>query len=207
MRFVFVHGGFHAAWCWQHTIAELQSLGHDGVAVDLPGHGVRVDEESTLANRSEAIVSALSPATYSSGTRRRVRRHAGRGRGARSRQPHHLPGRSAATRRAHLSRSDGDAGLRGGRVRRRRRRDVGLLEVRRRRCDVVRRLRGRVEVLLSRLRRSDCPLGVRAPRPRTVRRYHGDAGVGAPVLGRRSAAQFHTCAFRIARCRVGWPTR
>ena len=24
MRFVFVHGGFHAAWCWDRTIAELQ---------------------------------------------------------------------------------------------------------------------------------------------------------------------------------------
>ena len=59
MRFVFVHGGFHAAWCWERTIAELQALGHTGVAVDLPGHGARVDDESTLANRRDAIVSAL----------------------------------------------------------------------------------------------------------------------------------------------------
>ena len=34
-----MHGGFHAAWCWSHTIAELAKLGHDGVAVDLPGTG------------------------------------------------------------------------------------------------------------------------------------------------------------------------
>ncbi|MGV0723046.1 alpha/beta fold hydrolase [Mycolicibacterium elephantis] len=61
MRFVFVHGGFHAAWCWERTITELQSMGHDGVAVDLPGHGARVDEESTLANRRDAIVAALQP--------------------------------------------------------------------------------------------------------------------------------------------------
>jgi pimeloyl-ACP methyl ester carboxylesterase len=61
MRFVFVHGGFHAAWCWDRTIAELQRLGHDGVAVDLPGHGARVGEESTLANRRDAIVSAVQP--------------------------------------------------------------------------------------------------------------------------------------------------
>ncbi len=59
MRFVFVHGGFHAAWCWERTIAELEALGHSGYAVDLPGHGARVDEESTLANRRDAIVSAL----------------------------------------------------------------------------------------------------------------------------------------------------
>jgi pimeloyl-ACP methyl ester carboxylesterase len=59
MRFVFVHGGFHAAWCWERTTDELAAMGHDAVAVDLPGHGVRVEEESTLANRREAIVSAL----------------------------------------------------------------------------------------------------------------------------------------------------
>ncbi len=59
MRFVLVHGGFHAAWCWERTIAELESLGHDGVAVDLPGHGALVDQESTLVNRRDAIVAAL----------------------------------------------------------------------------------------------------------------------------------------------------
>jgi hypothetical protein len=36
MRFVFVHGGFHAAWCWEWTITELEALGHEGVAVDRP---------------------------------------------------------------------------------------------------------------------------------------------------------------------------
>ena len=61
MRFVFVHGGFHAGWCWEHTMAELRQLGHDGVAVDLPGHGALVDQESTLANRRDAIVAALQP--------------------------------------------------------------------------------------------------------------------------------------------------
>ncbi|MGE2733007.1 alpha/beta fold hydrolase [Mycolicibacterium vaccae] len=60
MRFVFVHGGFHAAWCWERTAAELRGLGHDAVAVDLPGHGARQDEESTLANRRDAIVEALT---------------------------------------------------------------------------------------------------------------------------------------------------
>ncbi len=59
MRFVFVHGGFHAAWCWERVIDELTAMGHDAVAVDLPGHGARADEESTLANRRDAIVEAL----------------------------------------------------------------------------------------------------------------------------------------------------
>jgi pimeloyl-ACP methyl ester carboxylesterase len=69
MRFIFVHGGFHAAWCWEHTIAALEGLGHEGVAVDLPGHGARVDEESTLANRRDATFRRCGAATSSSATR------------------------------------------------------------------------------------------------------------------------------------------
>lgn len=61
MRFLFVHGGFHAAWCWERVIAELEMLGHEGVAVDLPGHGALVDRESTLANRRDAIVAMMQP--------------------------------------------------------------------------------------------------------------------------------------------------
>lgn len=61
VRFVFVHGGFHAAWCWDRVIAELAGLGHDGVAVDLPGHGALVRQDSTLANRRDAIVAAMQP--------------------------------------------------------------------------------------------------------------------------------------------------
>jgi pimeloyl-ACP methyl ester carboxylesterase len=61
MRFVFVHGGFHAAWCWDRVVTELGRLGHVGAAVDLPGHGARSAEESTLAARREAIVSVLQP--------------------------------------------------------------------------------------------------------------------------------------------------
>ena len=61
MRFVFVHGGFHAGWCWDRTIAELDRMGHDAVAVDLPGHGARVDdplEEWTIPRRRDAILEA-----------------------------------------------------------------------------------------------------------------------------------------------------
>ncbi len=61
MRFVFVHGGFHAAWCWERTIGELVTLGHGAVAVDLPGHGTRLNEESTLGNRRQAILDVLQP--------------------------------------------------------------------------------------------------------------------------------------------------
>lgn len=61
MRFVLVHGGFHGAWCWEQTIDELRRLGHDAVAVDIPGHGTRLEEEATLAGRRDAIVSVLRP--------------------------------------------------------------------------------------------------------------------------------------------------
>jgi pimeloyl-ACP methyl ester carboxylesterase len=61
MRFVLVHGGFHGAWCWSRVVPELQRLGHDAVAVDLPGHGARRDERSTLAGRRDAILDILEP--------------------------------------------------------------------------------------------------------------------------------------------------
>jgi pimeloyl-ACP methyl ester carboxylesterase len=61
LRFVLIHGGFHGAWCWSRTIPELRQLGQDAVAIDLPGHGIRKDERSTLADRREAIVEILEP--------------------------------------------------------------------------------------------------------------------------------------------------
>jgi len=35
--FVLVHGAWHGAWCWEKVIAHLHHLGHQAVAVDLPG--------------------------------------------------------------------------------------------------------------------------------------------------------------------------
>ena len=59
MRFVLVHGGFHGAWCWSRTAPELQQLGHDVIAIDVPGHGERAHETATMAGRLEAVVSVL----------------------------------------------------------------------------------------------------------------------------------------------------
>lgn len=61
MRFILVHGGFHGGWCWDRVIPELQALGHEAIAPDLPGHGARRDEESTIANRRQTIVDLLQP--------------------------------------------------------------------------------------------------------------------------------------------------
>jgi pimeloyl-ACP methyl ester carboxylesterase len=59
MRFVLIHGGFHGAWCWTRLVPEIQRLGYDAIAIDLPGHGQRRDERSTLADRRDAILEVL----------------------------------------------------------------------------------------------------------------------------------------------------
>jgi pimeloyl-ACP methyl ester carboxylesterase len=61
VRFVLVHGGFHGAWCWERVVPELRRLGHEAIAIDLPGHGQRASERSTLADRRDAIVAILEP--------------------------------------------------------------------------------------------------------------------------------------------------
>lgn len=63
MRFVMVHGGFHGAWCWSATASELERLGHEALAIDLPGHGERrhETEPTTFASRLDAIVPVLQP--------------------------------------------------------------------------------------------------------------------------------------------------
>src|SRR5580693_3436819 len=61
MRFLLIHGGFHGAWCWRDVIPQIERLGHEAVAIDLPGHGKRREERSMLADRRDAIVSAMQP--------------------------------------------------------------------------------------------------------------------------------------------------
>lgn len=39
-RFLLIHGAWHGAWCWHKMIPALAALGHEAVAIDLPGHGV-----------------------------------------------------------------------------------------------------------------------------------------------------------------------
>ncbi len=59
MRFLLIHGGFHGAWCWDRVVPELKKLGHEALAIDLPGHGERRWERSTLADRRDAIVEVM----------------------------------------------------------------------------------------------------------------------------------------------------
>ncbi len=43
----------------ERTMGALRRLGHQSMAIDLPGHGAPVDQESTLANRRDAILAEL----------------------------------------------------------------------------------------------------------------------------------------------------
>jgi pimeloyl-ACP methyl ester carboxylesterase len=46
-RFVFVHGAFGGAWCWEPVIGPLEAAGHTAEAFDLPGGG---EDQTPVAN-------------------------------------------------------------------------------------------------------------------------------------------------------------
>jgi pimeloyl-ACP methyl ester carboxylesterase len=50
VRFVLVHGGFHGAWCWDKLVPQLEALGHEALAIDLPGAGERTNETANHAS-------------------------------------------------------------------------------------------------------------------------------------------------------------
>jgi pimeloyl-ACP methyl ester carboxylesterase len=59
MRFVLVHGGTAGAFVWENLLPELAALGHEGVAIDLPGHGERRHERSTVDGYRDAVLEVL----------------------------------------------------------------------------------------------------------------------------------------------------
>ncbi|MGE3475869.1 MAG: alpha/beta fold hydrolase [Rhodospirillaceae bacterium] len=46
---LFVHGGFHGAWCWSQTLAFLAARNAAGAAIDLRGHGGLPQDGSFLS--------------------------------------------------------------------------------------------------------------------------------------------------------------
>lgn len=56
-----VHGSCHGAWCWRDLIPELEALGHQARAIDMPSHGADPTPvaEVTLDSCAQAIVDAL----------------------------------------------------------------------------------------------------------------------------------------------------
>jgi pimeloyl-ACP methyl ester carboxylesterase len=47
---LFVHGGFHGAWCWSMVMSELAEKGFGAAAVDLRGHG-GLDQDASFADQ------------------------------------------------------------------------------------------------------------------------------------------------------------
>ena len=64
-RFLLVHGSCHGAWCWRDVIPALAALGHEAVAINLPGHGDDPTPvaQATLAGCRDAILAASTPET------------------------------------------------------------------------------------------------------------------------------------------------
>ncbi|QMT59156.1 alpha/beta hydrolase [Legionella sp. PC997] len=46
--FIFIHGAWHASWCWRRIAKELLSKGHKVLMPDLPGHGINNQLSSSI---------------------------------------------------------------------------------------------------------------------------------------------------------------
>lgn len=53
--FVLIHGAWHGAWCWSAVVSELDAIGHDAVAVELPC----ADPATTFSDYAEVVANAL----------------------------------------------------------------------------------------------------------------------------------------------------
>lgn len=52
---LFIHGGFHGAWCWSRTLTFLAEQGVGAAAIDLRGHGGLPQDASFLNDGIEAM--------------------------------------------------------------------------------------------------------------------------------------------------------
>lgn len=59
--YLFIHGAYHGAWCWDLTIKEIEHLGHRAISIDLPGHGRdnTPRQSVTLSSYISAIVKCI----------------------------------------------------------------------------------------------------------------------------------------------------
>lgn len=64
-KFILVHGSWHGAWCWREVVPLLASLGHEALAIDLPGHGEDRTPADQITSRHyvDCIVTALRAAS------------------------------------------------------------------------------------------------------------------------------------------------
>jgi pimeloyl-ACP methyl ester carboxylesterase len=67
--FVFIHGGFAGAWCWERLVGVLDQAGVASLTLDLPGHGARAGEahSATLGRYVDTVNSALRESRVTNG--------------------------------------------------------------------------------------------------------------------------------------------
>lgn len=63
VRFVLIHGAYHGPWCWDRLVPELEILGHEALAVDLP-----IGDPAAGANRyADATAEAIRASGWDGG--------------------------------------------------------------------------------------------------------------------------------------------
>jgi pimeloyl-ACP methyl ester carboxylesterase len=61
MRMVLVHGSLCTASVWDRVVPELAAMGHEAIAVDLPGHGATKSVPATLETYCGAVLEQAQP--------------------------------------------------------------------------------------------------------------------------------------------------
>jgi pimeloyl-ACP methyl ester carboxylesterase len=63
--FILIHGAWQGAWAWETIIPRLKALGHDAIAVDLPGngHNPMPPEQVDLARCAAHVVDIIDATT------------------------------------------------------------------------------------------------------------------------------------------------
>jgi pimeloyl-ACP methyl ester carboxylesterase len=59
MRFLFLHGSWHGAWCWHKVLPCIAAEGHEALAIDLPGRG-RAPARHALVGMKQMVDAAAA---------------------------------------------------------------------------------------------------------------------------------------------------
>jgi pimeloyl-ACP methyl ester carboxylesterase len=64
-NYLFIHGGWHGAWCWNRLVPLLTKRGHNVIAFDLPSHGrdKTPTAKVTMKDYVSAVVAQLDALT------------------------------------------------------------------------------------------------------------------------------------------------
>ena len=59
--YIFVHGAWHAAWCWQKVAEKMRKMGYQVLTPDLPGHGATesLASKTTFADYVASLVALI----------------------------------------------------------------------------------------------------------------------------------------------------